>query len=269
VGALVVVILILLVLGGAAFLCLFVTEHGTIINTGPLLQENYEYNGTLAGYDHVSIDASDFNGDIIVKEGDSETFDVTVNAQGTQNDLDHYNVGFTQSGNAGTKALKVTINTTPKNLYIGSSRYSADIVITVPKGKIYDVTLENANGRVELGGFDCDKVTLSTANGMVISSANASTASYSSANGDIDVSTYSRSAGIKASTANGRITVAVPRDAQVSIKANTMNGKIGTDLPVEVTEKGMFNFVAKSGNYSNGLDLDLSTLNGDIEVNGQ
>jgi hypothetical protein len=266
VGALLIVIIILMVLGGAAFLCLFMTDHS--INSGPLLQKNYEYNGTLAGFDHVSVDASGFNGDIVVQEGNDGMFDVSVDAHGTQNDLDHYNVDFTQSGDAGTKVLKVSINTTP-GLYIGSSRYSAKIVFTVPKGKIYDVTLDNANGLVELGAFDCDRVTLSTANGKVVSSANASTASYSTANGDIDVSTFSRSAGIKASTVNGRITVTVPRDAQVSIKANTMNGKIGTDLPVQVTEKGLFNFAAKSVNYSNGLDLDLSTLNGEIKINGQ
>lgn len=51
VGALVAIILIILAMGGAAFLCLFVTNSHVTTNEGSLLQKTYDYNGTLAGFD--------------------------------------------------------------------------------------------------------------------------------------------------------------------------------------------------------------------------
>ena len=87
VGMLVIIILIILAMGGAAFLCLFVTNSNNLANDGPQIQRTYDYNGTLAGFDRVNINVEDFNGNVIVKEGDSDSFGITVNTQGTEQGL--------------------------------------------------------------------------------------------------------------------------------------------------------------------------------------
>lgn len=214
----------------------------------------------------MNINVIDFNGNVEVKGGESDSFAITVNTQGTERDYERYGVDFSQSDKPGNKTLKVTISN-KNNLNLMNSRYSSDIIITVPKGKLYTMDLVDANGHIEVAGFDCDRITASTANGRVSSFANASSATYNSANGNIDVMTLSKTGSIKASTANGEISISVPQNTSVSVNAHTANGQIMTAMPIEISEKSKFGLVGKTANYSNGLVLELSTMNGDIGVN--
>ncbi len=266
VGALVVIILIILAMGGAAFLCLFVTNSNNLANDGSLMHKTYEYNGTLSGFDNVNINVGDFNGNVVVKEGDSDSFDIIVDTQGTARDYQRYNVDFSQLETPGNKTLKVAISNN-NNVNLFNSRYSSDMTIIVPKGKLYDMDLSDANGHIDVGGFDCDTITATTANGMVTSDANATTASYHTANGQIDVRTTARTGSITAATANGDVSIFVPQNTSMSVNAHIANGRITAAMPLDTTEKSKFGLVGKTANYSNGLDLELNTMNGDIQVN--
>jgi len=267
IGALLLILIIIIILGGAAILCLLTLKAGPITGGGALLQKTYDYNGTLSGFDQVNLQVNDLNGNIIVKKGDSDNFDISVNTQGTKSDYSYYNVSFSQSGASGSKTLglKITNNgiiTPPFN-----SQYHSDIIVTIPDDKTYDMDLGNANGRIEAGQFNCNMLTMNTANGGLISMANATTASYNTANGLINITTSALSGSINASTFNGEIDVTVPSAAGVSINAHLVNGEISTNLPLDVTDKGILSFAGKTPNYSNGLSLDLSTMNGNINVN--
>ncbi len=266
VGALVVIILIILAMGGAAFLCLFVTNSNIMANQGPMIQKTYDYNGTLTGFDRVNINVGDFNGNIDVKEGDSDSYAITVNTQGTEKDYERYSVNFSQSDTPGNKTLNLTISNN-NNVNLISSRYSSDMIITVPKGKLYNMDLNDANGNIDVDGFDCDGITAATANGMVTSGANASSASYRTANGGIEVRTSSTTGSVTAVTANGEISVFVPQNTPVSINAHLANGQITASMPLITSENSKFGLVGKTAGYSNGLYLELNTMNGDIRVN--
>jgi hypothetical protein len=266
VGVLVIIILIILAMGGAAFLCLFVTNSHNLVNEGPMIQKAYDYNGTLAGFDRVNLNVADINGDVVVREGDSDSFAITVNTQGMENDYNRYSVDFSQSDTPGNKTLKIGISKN-NNISLFNSRYSSDITITVPKGKLYEMDLNDANGNIDVGGFDCDSITASTANGRITSEANASSASYHTANGGIEARTAGQSGNIAAATANGDISIFVPQNTSVSVNAHIANGQITAAMPLETTEKSRFGLVGKTAGYSNGLYLELNTLNGNIQVN--
>ncbi|HTX44341.1 MAG TPA: hypothetical protein VMC61_06385, partial [Methanocella sp.] len=156
VGALLAIIVILMALGGAAFLCLFITQ-GPVTNEGPLLQKAYDYNGTLSGFDRVNLEVIDINGDVNVKEGDGDAFAITVNTRGTDRDYERYKVEFTPSESGGVKTLRVEVKDL-KEPRLVNSRYVSDITVTVPKNKTYNADLVTVNGRVALGNLTCGQV---------------------------------------------------------------------------------------------------------------
>lgn len=267
VGVLVVILLMAILLGGAVLLFLIAIKAGPFGGGGAVLQKTYDYNGTLSGFDQVSLQVKDFNGFIIVKEGPADTFDISVDTRGTQGDYDRYGVSFGQSGSSGTEALNLTIVDNNPIMPSLGSMYESDITVTLPADKTYDMDLGDANGLIDVGGFNCGVLTMGTANGDLTSGANATRASYNTFNGRIDISTRSSSGIINAGTDNGYVSVTVPSGAGVSLNARVANGRISTNLPINVTGRGIFSLAGTTPDYSNGISLNLSTMNGDISVN--
>lgn len=267
VGALLVVIVILLAMGGAAFLCLFAT-HGPMMpatNEGPLLEKSYDFNGTLGGFNKVDLQVGNINGAVNVKEGDGDAFGIKVDTVGTGRDYERYKVEFTQSESAGVKTLKLEVKDTwEPRMY--NSRYVADITVTVPKSKQYDVGLVTVNGRAELGNFTCDKVRMATVNGALASSASAINATYVTVNGGIGVRTDAVKGDIFANTVNGGITISIPQGSVLSLNAHVMNGHIANMVPITVHEKSMVGLVGKTANYTEGLYIEATTVNGGIDI---
>jgi DUF4097 and DUF4098 domain-containing protein YvlB len=264
VGALLAIIVILLAMGGAAFLCLFAT-HGPMINEGPLLEKSYGFNGTLSGFDRVDLRVGDINGAITVREGEGDAFDIKVDTTGTAADHDRYKVEFTQPEAAGVKTLDLEVKDTwePR---VYNSRYVADIVVTVPKGKQYDVKAATVNGRVELGNLSCGQVTAATVNGELASGASAVNATYATVNGGIDVRTDAVKGKIFANSVNGGIAICVPQGSALSLNAHVVNGRISNALPIVVDEKSRLGLVGKTANYTEGLYVEATTVNGGIDI---
>ncbi|BAI62447.1 hypothetical protein MCP_2375 [Methanocella paludicola SANAE] len=267
VGALLVIVLILLAFGGAAFLCLFVTQ-GPVTNEGPILQKSYDYNGSLSGFDRVNIEVANINGFVDVREGDSDAYAINVNARGTEKDFERYRVEFTQKDENGVKTLKVQIKDT-KEPRMASSKYGSDITITLPKSKMYDASLVTVNGEVRLGELDCSKVNMATVNGVISSKANATNATMVTVNGDIDVRTSVLKGDMFLNSVNSAVTVTVPKDAPLSLNAHLVNGGISTDLPLVITEKSRVALVGKTANYTEGIYIETSIVNGDIDIRGR
>lgn len=264
VGALLVIVLILLAMGGAAFLCLFASK-GPVTNEGPIIQKAYDYNGTLAGLDTVNLEVININGFVDVKEGDGDAYAINVNTRGTEKDHERFKVEFTQTETNGVKTLKLEVKDT-KEPRTFSSKYSSDVTVTIPKGKKYDMGLVTVNGNVDLGNFTCERVKAATVNGALGSRASAANATYVTVNGDIDVKTSAMKGDIFLNTVNGGVTVSVPRDASLSLNAHLVNGAISCDLPLEVREKSRMGLVGKTAGYTEGIYIETSLVNGNIDI---
>jgi DUF4097 and DUF4098 domain-containing protein YvlB len=264
VGALLAIIVILLAMGGAAFLCLFAT-HGPVTNEGPLLEKSYDFNGTLGGFNEVDLQVIDINGAVNVREGEGDAYAINVDTQGTERDHERYKVEFTQSESAGVKTLKLEVKDTwEPRMY--NSRYVADITVTVPKGKLYDAKIVTVNGRVDLGNLTCDQVMMATVNGELASSASAVNATYATVNGGIGVSTGAVKGKIFANSVNGGITISIPQGSALSLNAHAVNGHISNMLPIVVDQKSMLGLVGKTANYTEGLYIEAATVNGGIDI---
>jgi hypothetical protein len=264
VGALLAIIVILLAMGGAAFLCLFVTQ-GPVINEGPLMQKAYDFNGTLGGFDKVRLEVININGEVNVREGDGDTFAIGVNTRGTERDYERYKIEFTQSESAGVKTLRLEVKNL-KEPRLTSSRYVSDITVTIPKNKTYNVELVTVNGRVALGNLTCEQVKMANVNGALESSASASNATYVTVNGRIDVSTSAVKGDIFANTVNGGITISIPKGAPVRINAHVVNGGISNEVPIVISEKSRLGLIGKTANYTEGLYIEATTVNGGIDI---
>jgi DUF4097 and DUF4098 domain-containing protein YvlB len=264
VGALVAVLLILLAMGGAAFLCLYATQ-GPVTNDGALMQKSYDYNGSLSGIDKVYLQGVNINGNIVVKEGDGDAYSIDVNTHGTDRDYQRYNVDFTQSVSNGVKTLRVEIKDT-KEPKAYNSRYTSDITITVPKSKTYDMDLVTVNGNVEMGEFNCGIVTVAGVNCAISSKAGAANATYVTVNGNIDVKSAATKGKISLNTVNGAITVSIPKDTPLSLNAYLMNGGISNSIPIDVTEKGRMSLVGKTAGFTDGIFIETALVNGNIDI---
>jgi DUF4097 and DUF4098 domain-containing protein YvlB len=267
VGALLVIVLILLAFGGAAFLCLFVTQ-GPVTNEGPILQKSNSYNGSLSGFDRISIEAANINGFVDVREGDGDAYAINVSERGTEKDFERYKVEFTQTDVNGVRTLKVEVKDS-KEPRMASSKYGSDIVITLPKGRMYDTSLITVNGAVKLGELDCNKVNMVTVNGALTSKANATNATMVTVNGDIDVRTSAMKGDMFLNSVNGAVTVTVPKDAPLSLNAHLVSGSISADLPLVTTQKSRVALVGKTANYTEGIYIEVTGVNGDINVRGR
>lgn len=267
VGALLVIVLILLAFGGAAFLCLVVTK-GPVTNEGPIMQQSYDYNGTLTGYDRVDLEAGNINGFITVKEGDGDSYAFNVNARGTEKDFERYKVEFTQTDSNGVKALHIEVKDTREPRTI-NTKYVSDITITVPKNRMYNLSAVSVNGDVDVGRLNCTDIMVATVNGAVASKAAAGNSTYVSVNGNIDIRTDAMKGGMSINTVNGAVTVTIPKDAPLSLNAHLVNGAITEDLPLIVTEKSRLGLVGKTANYTEGIYIETSIVNGDIDIRGR
>jgi hypothetical protein len=266
-GALVIIILILLAMGGAAFLCLALSHNSIVIDNTRSMARDEVYNGSLAGYDHVELTVHDVNGNVQMRESNDDSYAIEVHEKGTELSFQRYYVDYRETGLSGTKSLDLYVRDNLTGQPSTNSRYTADIIVTVPKNKTYSVDLANVNGDIVAGSFSGDKAVMACVNGGITSDFSADRATFTNVNGGISAATSKSSGHITANDVNGDIEIAVPASAGFSMNAHLVNGEIRTTMALNTTENSRFNVVGSTPGYSgNGLTLDLATVNGGIVV---
>lgn len=268
VGALLIIILILMAMGGAAFLCLALSHSSIMADNTNAVTRDQIYNGSLAGFDQVDLAVHDVNGNVQVKEGSGDSYTIEVHEKGTELSFQRYYVEFSEAGTSGVRSIDLNVRDNLTGQPATNSRYTADIIVTVPKNKTYGVDLAIVNGDIDAGSLSGDQAAMTSVNGGINSSFSADQATFTNVNGDI-IATTSKSAGsITANDVNGDIRISVPSNAGFSMNAHLVNGEIRTSMALNTTDKSRFNVVGSTPGYTgNGLDLKLATVNGGITVN--
>jgi len=209
------------------------------------------------------LSVSNINGSITVTGGSGDGVEiVAIKSAENQETLD---------------GIKIEISNTPDSITIetdlpnSSSWFKNDggkvsYEIIVPAGTTLD-SVRTVNGDVEISGVSGETIAKSV-NGDLELRDLASDAKLSTVNGNIDAS-FSRLEGEQkamAETVNGRVTLRLPKNADVAVSADTLNGGInGRDFGLE-TDKG---FIGSdlNGDIGNGsASLNIDTLNGSIKI---
>lgn len=139
-------------------------------------------------------------------------------------------------------------------------------VVTVPVGTELD-SVDTVNGDVNISGVS-GNVAAESVNGDLELSDLSADASLSTVNGSINAS-FNKLEGqqsVKAETVNGRVSINLPKNADVDVSADTLNGGInGSDFGLE-TDKGFVgsDLNGKIGNGSARLNID--TVNGSVKI---
>ena len=138
-----------------------------------------------------------------------------------------------------------------------------EFTIEVPAG--VNLVAKTVNGDVEAAGIG-GEVWASTVNGDVTVDA-AGVVHGSTVNGSIRAAMGRADwrGDLKFSTVNGSIELELPSDLSADVSASTVNGSMMTDFPLTVS--GRFSNKKMRGTIGDGgRDLDLSTVNGSIEL---
>lgn len=140
---------------------------------------------------------------------------------------------------------------------------TVDFEVRVPQG--IEFVGRTVNGSINASGLTAD-AEATTVNGSV-RLVTTGIAEAHTVNGGINVkmgrSTWTDA--LAFGTVNGSITLSMPDPLSTEVTASTVNGSISTDWPLTMTGRwGPKRMHGKIG--SGGRDLELSTVNGDIEL---
>lgn len=207
---------------------------------------------------------SNVNGSITVTGGGGNTVEIVATKKAkNQKDLDEIEIEISHS--ASEIVIETELGDSDGWFSHGSSG-QVKYEITVPGGTVLD-SVETVNGDVSISGVN-GKVVAESVNGDLEITGLEDDARLSTINGGINAG-FEKCEGeqsIKAETVNGRVTIALPKDADVEVSADTLNGGInGRDFGLE-TDKGFVgsDLNGKIGNGSARLNID--TVNGSIKI---
>ncbi len=135
--------------------------------------------------------------------------------------------------------------------------------LTVPRSMNLDIS--NTNGGISVSDVS-GRLELDTTNGKIETARCAGSLDASTTNGGIsaELTQVTRGADITASTTNGRITIAVPKNFAGEVDAGTTNGAITTDLPV--TTRHIGDNRLRGTINGGGTPMKLRTTNGAIQI---
>ena len=220
-----------------------------------------------------SLSLGNVNGRVTVKSWDQPRVRIIADKRAEASDDDaarnamkQLKVEIVQSGNA----ISVETKHPRKNGwnffdFITGQDVELEVVYEVWVPRTFNVAVDNVNGAVsgvELNG----KLDFETVNGKVDLTRCGGSLEASTVNGAIraELVQIAKTASVRMSTVNGRITVFVPQNIAADLDADTTNGSIDSDLPVTITSKSR-NSLRGTIN-GGGVDLDLSTTNGGIDI---
>lgn len=148
-------------------------------------------------------------------------------------------------------------------LFGNSGNAAVDYEVTVPRAT--NLKVENTNGSITVSDVS-GSADLSTTNGRIEAMRCSGTMSAGTTNGSIraELLRVSPAKSMKFETTNGSITLVVPPGFAADVEAETTNGSIRTDLPV--LTKSFSRRELRGTLNGGGVDLDLHTTNGSIEI---
>ncbi|HUP89973.1 MAG TPA: DUF4097 family beta strand repeat-containing protein [Longimicrobiales bacterium] len=138
-----------------------------------------------------------------------------------------------------------------------------DFEVRLPRGVHFSG--RTVNGSVRATGLTARVVGHTVNGGVRISTTGLAEASTVNGGVNVRMGQTNWTDDLAFSTVNGSITLEMPGQLDTDVQASTVNGSISTDWPLTV--RGKWGPRRMNGRIGNGgRDLELSTVNGDIEI---
>jgi DUF4097 and DUF4098 domain-containing protein YvlB len=196
---------------------------------------------------NVEIDATTFNGDIAVEQSSSDKIEVTYSIQTPQGKIDSVKINNNETKTENTTRLVTTaenVGGDPAN-----AAYIADLVLKLPSGCSYNLTLVTMNGDVSKEVVGDLRVGVTTMNGDIALSADAGCRE------------------ITATCMNGDIEVSLAQGTEFNVAASVGNGAITYDgVPLQASEDTATRLKAATQNGADALKVALMSGDGNIKL---
>ncbi len=241
---------------GGLILSLVITSGLDLINVPG--NWNFSSIGTLTltntvVTDRVYLEIDNFNGPIQVSTWDKVEYriDLEIKARGSsQNEakeyVDQFNVDFDETEDQDQKRLILKYDVPS----LTRSRYSIKVTVSLPASAIIDLDLDSSNGQISLANINGNDLKLETSNGpLIFDNVYGNDISGKTSNGGIEGWVDAKYASL--STSNARVKITIPCTYNGEYHLITSNGAIEL-------------FISPS--LQVGYDLDLSTSNGNIDI---
>jgi hypothetical protein len=250
---------------GGLFLALFITQGFSIIteitdeftdvDLGTYRATSTYTLDTPVTAESIALDVESVNGGIDVSSwsGDHVKFDIEVKARGSttaeaEANLERFTHRLEDSVSGTTQRISL-------NFPIASSEWSKYAVIVdvyVPEGVAEEISLQTTNGEISVQGLSLQELVIDTTNGRVVltdvessfiqvettngaitGTFTASSTSFSTTNGGIEMTLGTVSGEHQFSTTNGSIDLNLPKgpDVGYSVELDTSIGSIDVNLP--------------------------------------
>lgn len=224
-------------------------------------EETYTFDISDGG----NLSVSNVNGSITVTGGNYDEIEVlAIKSADSQKALDKIEIKISQS--ADSVEIETDLSGSKRWFNFGGDDGQVRYEIKVPAGLELD-SIETVNGSVEITGVSGD-VHAESVNGNLELEDLSGDVQMETVNGSISASfaVLGGQQRIKGSTVNGRMSVHLPADADVSVSADTLNGSINArDFDLEA-EKGFVGSDLNADIGSGSARLNLDTVNGSIKI---
>jgi len=241
---------------GGLILSLVLTSGLDFINVSG--NWNFSSTGTMTltnivTTDRVYLEIDNFNGPIQVSTWDKAEYriDLEIKARGSSQKeakeyVDEFNVDFDESEDQDQKRLLLKY-VVP---LLARSRYSIKVTVSFPASASLDLDLDSTNGQISLTNINGNDLKLTTSNGpLIFDNVYGKDISGKTSNGGIEGGVDAKYASLSTNNARVKITISCTYSGEYYLK--TSNGDI--ELLI-------------SPSLQAGYDLDLSTSNGNIDI---
>ncbi len=283
-AAIIVVLAIILVIGGACGACAFLASGpGTHVSFGETVQDTRS--DTRAGAENIELVVNTFGGDVVLEEWADTTVKVTYDVYAPSGYLDDIltSTRDTKSGNSTTITAEAKFR--DESIFNLAGR-KVDVTVTVPKNSSYILKLNAAGGKITvpplhgssvylntLGGAislnsgKFDTIDMNTAGGRIYASYEATNATFNSLGGDIEIDTTQTAGTIEANTAGGDIDVTLSSGTPFTVDASTLGGRIrhGT-IHMTTSKESDWQLVGQTEIGAGNLSIRLHTMGGNIDI---
>jgi hypothetical protein len=250
---------------GGLFLALFITQgfgiiteitdEFTDVDLGTYRATSTYTLDTPVTAENIALDVESVNGGIDVSSwsGDHVKFDIEVKARGSttaeaEANLERFTHSLEDSVSGTTQRISLNFPLTSSEW----SKYAVIVDVYVPEGVAEEINLQTTNGEISVQGLSPQELVIDTTNGKVVltemkssviqakttngaitGTFTASSTSFSTTNGGIEMTLGSASGEHQFSTTNGSIDLNLPTDPDVgySIDLDTSVGSIDVNLP--------------------------------------
>jgi hypothetical protein len=250
---------------GGLFLALFITQgfgiiteitdEFTDIDLGTYRATSTYTLDTSVTAENIALDVESVNGGIDVSSwsGDHVKFDIEVKARGSttaeaEANLERFTHSLEDSVSGTTQRISLNFPITSSEW----NKYAVIVDVYVPEGVAEEINLQTTNGEISVQGLSPQELVIDTTNGKVVltevkssviqaettngaitGTFTASSTSFSTTNGGIEMTLGSASGEHQFSTTNGSIDLNLPTDPDIgySIDLDTSVGSIDVNLP--------------------------------------